>query len=75
MVQSNAALDTGAAEAYEKFIVPALNAPVAGEMVALAALQPGERVPDVACGTGVVAGLAASRVALPLGYLVLLAHS
>ena len=61
MVQSNAALDTGAAEAYDKHIVPALNAPVAGKIVELAALQSGERVVDVACGTGVVAGLAEIR--------------
>jgi SAM-dependent methyltransferase len=51
-----------APENYERFFVPAIGAPAAHEMVELARLEPGERVLDVACGTGIVARLAAERV-------------
>src|SRR5919206_4406405 len=51
-----------AAENYERYFVPAIGAPLASELVELAALHHGERVLDVACGTGVVARLAAERV-------------
>lgn len=50
------------AENYERFFVPAIGAPLAKKLVHLAALRPGERVLDVACGTGVVARLAAEQV-------------
>lgn len=43
------------AENYERFFVPAIGAPLAADLVRRAALRPGERVLDVACGTGVVA--------------------
>ena len=52
----------GAAENYERYFVPAIGAPLASELVELAALGPGDRVLDVACGTGIVAKLAAKRV-------------
>jgi ubiquinone/menaquinone biosynthesis C-methylase UbiE len=51
-----------AAENYDRYFVPAIGAPLASELVELAALRPGERVLDVACGTGIVAKLAAGRV-------------
>src|SRR3954453_15082278 len=50
------------AEGYERGLVPAMFAPWALDLVAVAALQPAERVLDVACGTGIVARHAAPRV-------------
>ncbi|MGH7368678.1 MAG: class I SAM-dependent methyltransferase [Candidatus Rokuibacteriota bacterium] len=47
---------------YERFFVPAIGAPLATDLIRLAALGPGERVLDVACGTGVVARLASQQV-------------
>ena len=46
--------ETGA-EIYERGLVPAVFAPWAAILIEQAALQPGERVLDVACGTGIVA--------------------
>jgi ubiquinone/menaquinone biosynthesis C-methylase UbiE len=51
-----------APENYECYFVPAIGAPLAADLIELAALSPGERVLDVACGTGVVARLVAERV-------------
>ena len=51
-----------APESYERYFVPAVAAPLARDLVEAASLRPGERVVDVACGTGVVARLAAERV-------------
>ncbi|HSG48645.1 MAG TPA: alpha/beta fold hydrolase [Longimicrobiales bacterium] len=51
-----------AAERYERHFVPAIGRPVAAGLMETANLQPGERVLDVACGTGIVARLAAERV-------------
>ena len=47
---------------YERFFVPAIGAPLAADLIRHAALRPGERVLDVACGTGVVARLASQQV-------------
>jgi SAM-dependent methyltransferase len=51
-----------AAEVYERELVPAIFGPWAPRVLALAAPAAGERVLDAACGTGVVARLAAERV-------------
>jgi SAM-dependent methyltransferase len=49
-------------EAYEHYLVPAIFAPWATVLLELAGLQPGENMLDAACGTGIVARQAASRV-------------
>lgn len=51
-----------AANAYEALFVPALFAQWAQRVADAAHLRPGQRVLDVACGTGVVAREVASRV-------------
>ena len=57
-----------AARAYEQFFVPALFAQWAPRVAALANFEPGDRVLDVACGTGVLAREALSRVG-PKGFI------
>jgi ubiquinone/menaquinone biosynthesis C-methylase UbiE len=52
------------AENYERFFVSAIGGPLAVDLMEAASLRPGERVLDIACGTGVVARLAAARVGL-----------
>ena len=50
------------AEMYEQYFVPAMFLPWATILLRYASPQPGERVLDVACGTGIVARLAAPLV-------------
>lgn len=50
------------AENYERYFVPAIGLAAARPLVDAAALKAGERVLDLACGTGVVARLAAAVV-------------
>jgi ubiquinone/menaquinone biosynthesis C-methylase UbiE len=51
-----------AADVYEEFFVPALFQEWAGRVADAAALEPGHKVLDVACGTGVLARSALDRV-------------
>ena len=51
------------AEVYEQHFVPAIGEPCARELLGVARLSPGDRVVDVACGTGVAARMAAAAVA------------
>lgn len=51
-----------APENYERYFVPAIGAPLAADLLEAVEIDPGERVLDVACGTGIVARLAADRV-------------
>jgi ubiquinone/menaquinone biosynthesis C-methylase UbiE len=54
---------TGSApEVYERELVPAAFGPWASILVELADLKQGDRVIDIACGTGIVARIAAARV-------------
>jgi ubiquinone/menaquinone biosynthesis C-methylase UbiE len=53
---------TRASTGYERVMVPAVFGPWAKDLLETAALAPGMRVLDVACGTGVVARLAAAQV-------------
>ena len=50
------------AELYQSFFVPSIATPVSGELLRTAALEPGSRVLDVACGTGIITRAAAEQV-------------
>lgn len=56
-------ISNDAAEIYENFWVPAMLSQWAPQVADAATIAPGDRVLDVACGTGLVAREAAKRVA------------
>src|SRR5574341_1577923 len=60
---------TRASAAYERVMVPAIFGPWAEDLLDTVTIASGMRVLDVACGTGVVARVAASRVG-PTGHVV-----
>jgi len=64
MTETNAdlAFVANPAENYQRYFVPQIGAPLATDLLAAARLQRGERVLDIACGTGVVTRLAAEEV-------------
>jgi|SRR6516165_3774893 ubiquinone/menaquinone biosynthesis C-methylase UbiE len=49
-------------ENYERYLVPGIFVSWAEDLVEMAALRPGERVLDIACGTGIVARIAARKL-------------
>ena len=60
-------LQGNAAEAYERYLVPAFFGPFADGLIDLAASRPADRVLDVASGTGIVARKLAPRVHRAVG--------
>ncbi len=60
--------DSGAAN-YEEFLVPAMFAPFAEQLVGRAGVSPGSGVLDIACGTGAVSRAAARRAG-PTGSVI-----
>ena len=68
MSDSDLQAQVAAAKAYEEFFVPALFGEWATRVAAVAQIQTGDHVLDVACGTGVLAREAMSRVG-PSGFV------
>lgn len=51
-----------APEIYQRYFVPRIGQPLAEDLIELTGVREGQRVLDVACGTGVIARAAAARV-------------
>ena len=62
MTQAQWQLTASGPENYEQYQVPSVFEPLARIFLEQLPLGPGQRVLDVACGTGIVARVAASRV-------------
>ena len=62
MVQQPIQTTTSPSEIYEQYMVPGIFSRWSATLLELVAPQPGERVLDLACGTGVVARMAAPMV-------------
>ncbi len=62
MVQQTAVVQSNPAEIYERHFVPQLMLPCAEALLRLVPPGPGERVVDVACGTGIIARRASPLV-------------
>ena len=60
--ESGYQVSDNAAALYERYAVPYIMRPWVPQLIDLAALRPGERLLDLACGTGLVARLAAPKV-------------
>jgi ubiquinone/menaquinone biosynthesis C-methylase UbiE len=61
-------LEASAPELYERYLVPAIARLWAADLVERAAPKSGERVLDIACGTGIVARFAAATMGI--GHIV-----
>src|SRR5688572_9026513 len=62
MAESGWQVSGSAPSNWERLMVPAVAAAAAEDLVTRAGLRPGDRVLDVACGTGIVARRAVNRV-------------
>jgi ubiquinone/menaquinone biosynthesis C-methylase UbiE len=60
--KTNTALSSSVPENYERFFVPVIGRPLAEDLIHKADIQPGEKVLDVACGTGIIARLVREKV-------------